>query len=94
MLRLIVVAFAALCLMGTSWLALAADPVSSVEDKSAVKDETKGKTKAQKGKKHADPMSAVEVTSAKKGETKGKTKAQKGKKHADPMSAVEDTSAK
>jgi Na+-transporting methylmalonyl-CoA/oxaloacetate decarboxylase gamma subunit len=93
MLRLIVIAFAVLCLMGSSSLALAGEPMSAVEDTSA-KDETKGKTKAQKGKKPADPMSAVEDTSAKKDETKGKTKAQKGKKPADPMSAVEDTSAK
>ena len=96
MFRLIVIAFAALCLMGTSSLALAGDPMSAVEDTSAKKDETKGKTKAHKGKKPAgDPMSAVEDTSAKKDETKGKTKAHKGKKPAgDPMSAVEDTSAK
>jgi hypothetical protein len=92
MFRLIVVAFAALCLMGTSSLALAGDPMSAVEDKSAKPAATKGKTKAQKGKKPAgDPMSAVEDTSAKI----DKTKAQKGKKPAgDPMSAVEDTSAK
>ena len=66
MFRLIVIAFAALCLMGTSSLALAGDPMSAVEDTSAKKDETKGKTKAHKGKKKAgDPMSAVEDTSAK-----------------------------
>ena len=35
MFRLIVVAFAALCLMGTSSLALAGDPMSAVEDPSA-----------------------------------------------------------
>ena len=71
MLRLTVVAFAALCLMGTSSLALAG-PMDAVEDTSA-KGEMKGKKSA------GDPMSAVEDTSA-KGEMKGKKKEHKEKK--------------
>ena len=64
MFRLIVVTFAALCLMGTSSLALADDAMKG--EMGNMKDEAKGKTKAHKGKKPAgDPMSAVEDTSAK-----------------------------
>ena len=49
MFRLIVVAFAALCLMGTSSLALADDAMKG--EMGNMKDETKGKTKEHKGKK-------------------------------------------
>jgi Sec-independent protein translocase protein TatA len=49
MFRLIVVAFAALCLMGTSSLALADDAMKG--EMGSMKDETKGKTKEHKGKK-------------------------------------------
>ena len=49
MLRLIVIAFAALCLMGTSSLALADDAMKG--EMGNMKDEAKGKTKEHKGKK-------------------------------------------
>ena len=93
MLRLIVVAFAALCLMGTSSLALADDAMKGEmgnmkeemktekdamkSDVKAKKEETKGKTKARK-----------DVVKAKRHEVKGKMKAHKGSAKANPAAAA------
>ena len=85
MLRLIVIAFAALCLMGTSSLALADDAMKG--EMGNMKDEVKAEKDAMKGDMKDKSKGHKEKT---KGKTKGKSKGhmEKTKAHKDTEKAT------